>query len=213
MPDTIAVKIALPESFIDADTSLQRAPLFYSVSDGAAQLYDGTGKAIPTSKIAKDRAFLFAMHALRARTAAELAAVARLYLPAETEITAVALPEVTPDPIRFTLEDWRKTEHPDAASWPDDPIAAGAREIVLTHDNDRIVLTMPLPGSDGTEAISVWLELQGRRLVVRAYDPEHESPVAIRIGETAILIDTHDRDAEEAHRTDHPRPTVGNQRR
>lgn len=192
MPKTIAVSIVPPP--VDG---LPQKPLFYSVNDGAAQLYDGQDKALPASKVADGNAFLMGMHAARAVNAAELAAIVGLYALPNHEIAPVELANVTPEPIRFALADWRREAELDAASWPEDPVADEPREIVVTHDASRIILTMPVPDDHGG-AISVAVELQGKRLIVHAYDPAHESPINLRIGETTILIDTHDRDAEDS---------------
>lgn len=206
MPRTIAISIS-PSEAARASAELSPSPLYYSVLDGAAQLYSGDGKPIPTSKIADGKAFLMDMHAARARNAPELAAIARLYVSPDHEIAAIALPAVTPDPIRVELSDWRLGDHPDTGSWPDDPVATEPREVIITHDDAMVFLTMPIPGEEG--ALSIGVELQGRRLIVHAYDSDHESPVNLRIGETSILIDSHDRDAEEAQRSPHPSPSVG----
>lgn len=54
-----------------------------------------------------------------------------------------------------------------------------------TATSFRIDTTCP----DGTQR-QVWLEIQDGKLVVHAYDPEHEEPVNLRISRTGITVDT-----------------------
>lgn len=80
------------------------------------------------------------------------------------------------------MHDWRLEDAPepgiDARSWTLDVKEA-------TAVSYRIEAVCP----DGTRR-HVWIEIQDGRLVIHAYDPEHDEPVNLRIGSTGITIDS-----------------------
>ena len=80
------------------------------------------------------------------------------------------------------MYDWRvpvaSEPHVDARPW----------RVEITEGSEsslRIEATCP----DGTKR-EVWIEIQDGRLVIHAYDPEHEEPVNLRISKTGITLDS-----------------------
>lgn len=80
------------------------------------------------------------------------------------------------------MHDWRLIDAPepgiDARAWNLEVKEADAVSF-------RIEATCP----EGTRR-DVWVEIQDGKLVVHAYDPDHEEPVNLRISRTGITVDS-----------------------
>lgn len=88
------------------------------------------------------------------------------------------------------MHDWRLEDAPepgiDARPW-----SLEIKE--ASEESFRLEATCP----EGTRR-EVWIEIQDAKLVVHAYDPEHEEPVNLRVSRTGITVDS---DRSEAYRT------------
>lgn len=80
------------------------------------------------------------------------------------------------------MHDWRLVDAPepgiDARPWRLEIREASAVSF-------RIEATCP----EGTRR-DVWIEIQDGKLVLHAYDPDHEEPVNLRISRTGIIVDS-----------------------
>lgn len=83
------------------------------------------------------------------------------------------------------MHDWRLTYAPEPNI---DPRPWTMEIKTATELSFIMVATCP----DSTER-QVWIEIEDGRLVIHAYDPEHEEPINLRIGKTDITFDS-DRD-------------------
>lgn len=111
--------------------------------------------------------------------------------PNDPETSATASPmwpgsyRNAPDDSSMTMRDWRASEasepYIDARPWKVEISES-------SEDSFRIEAICP----DGARR-QVWMEIQDGKLVIHAYDPDHEEPVNLRIGKTGVTIDS-DRD-------------------
>ena len=89
----------------------------------------------------------------------------------------------------FTMQDYR-CEGPEA--WEDEsPLDVRSWNVEVEAGIFELRIKAKCP--DGTERL-IWVEIAGEKLVVHAYDPQHEEPVNVHIGKDKIDID-HNRPA------------------